>query len=186
MFRSTALDTVISMQVVVGSRLTEVWERERGSVLGRQCRPEIGVAWFTGHDTWGRMYWSWESEVCCLMLLLTAHCRMIHLGYLSQWSLFWFAYARAVVHANSHVPFTFYLLYCVYLCYNPRHLLPHDLFIGDCVHFSRFIRLLFYKKEMCGRQLSQAVSVWLCCMVQGDRLTLRYCERGWHLNCDLL
>ena len=45
MFRSTALDTVISMQVVVGSQPLK-YERERLSAGegGRQRRPEIGVA----------------------------------------------------------------------------------------------------------------------------------------------
>lgn len=94
-----------------GSRqsATEVWER--GSVLGRQRKPEIGVAWFKARDTLGSIYWPWEPEVWERRLTrpLTARSSMIiHFEHLNQWSLFFFSFCV-----------------CAYVCFH-SHKLPHS------------------------------------------------------------
>lgn len=61
-FHSTALDTVISMQVVVDSHSLK-YERKWGSVQGRERRQETGVTWFPPRHTPGTIYWAWEPEV---------------------------------------------------------------------------------------------------------------------------
>lgn len=106
-----------------GSRqsATEVWEW--GSVLGRRRRPEIGVAWFTGHDTPGRIYSSWEPEVweCCLILLLTAHCRMIHFWIFKLMKRVWFTYMCVCVLSCTQTPTLTSSTYCAVFACALRH-----------------------------------------------------------------
>lgn len=113
MFRSTALDTVISMQVVVGSRLLK-YEREAqyrgGSPDWRLELPDLQDMTLQAEYT-DRGSQRYESDVSCL---LTA-CRMIHFDYLSQRSLF--------VLSCKQTP-TCTSIYCAR---NFRHYLPHDL-----------------------------------------------------------
>lgn len=122
-FHSTALDTVISMQVVVGSQLLN-YERKWGSVQGRQHRQESGVTWFSWRDTPGGIYWSWEPEV---WVSSNAHAQgtlqddpflvfksMKSFGFaLSLWLLTCFC---VFMHATPI--FTLCLLFCIFLCYN--------------------------------------------------------------------
>lgn len=84
MFRSIAPDTVISMQVVVSSRLLKYETRcSRGSADGRPESPDLDgmtlQAEYTDH----------RSQSCRSrrVLALTARCWVIRFEYLSPWSL---------------------------------------------------------------------------------------------------
>lgn len=152
MFLSTALDIVISTQVVVGSRPLK-YEREAQYWGGSADRDWI--PWFTGHDTPGRVHWLWQPEMWECRLILRAHCRMISFEYLNQWNLLgWHLESVcvnlwAVMHSNTHIHLTLYLLHSICLCYNllffPSFVRLHFI-IKYCLADSSCKLLLFIRK----------------------------------------